>query len=48
VPAIRDRDRGLLIGLVGFVMAVVILANALADVLVAWIDPRVRPSGGAT
>lgn len=46
VSAIRERDRGLLVGLVAFVMAVVIVANAVADVVVAWLDPRLRPSEG--
>ena len=44
VSAIRARDRGLLVGLVAFVMAAVIVANAVADVVVAWLDPRVRPT----
>ncbi|WP_158579993.1 ABC transporter permease subunit [Geodermatophilus marinus] len=42
VEAIRDRDRALLLGLTAVVMAVVIVANALADVAVAALDPRVR------
>lgn len=42
VGAVRGRDRGLLVGLVAFTMAVVIAANAVADVVVAWIDPRLR------
>jgi oligopeptide transport system permease protein len=42
VSAVRGRDRGLLVGLVAFTMAVVIAANAVADVVVAWIDPRLR------
>ena len=40
--AIRDQDRSLLIGLVTLVMAVVLVANAVADVLTAVIDPRLR------
>jgi oligopeptide transport system permease protein len=40
--AIRDQDRSLLIGLVTLVMAVVLVANALADVLAAVLDPRLR------
>jgi oligopeptide transport system permease protein len=44
VSAVRERDRGLLVGLVAFVMAVVIVANAVADLVVAWLDPRVRLS----
>jgi oligopeptide transport system permease protein len=44
VSAVRARDRGLLVGLVAFVMLVVIVANALADLVVAWLDPRMRLS----
>ncbi len=40
--AIGERDRALLVGLVTVVMVSVIVANALADVLVAALDPRVR------
>ena len=40
--AIRDQDRSLLIGLVTLVMAVVLVANAVADVLAAALDPRLR------
>lgn len=40
--AIANQDRSLLVGLVTVVMIVVIVANALADVLTAVIDPRVR------
>lgn len=40
--AVRDQDRSLLIGLVTVVMLVVLVANAVADVLVALLDPRVR------
>jgi ABC-type dipeptide/oligopeptide/nickel transport system permease component len=42
LQAIANQDRSLLIGLVTIVMVVVIVANAVADVLVAAIDPRVR------
>ena len=44
IGAIADRDRALLLGLVAVVMAVVIVANAVADVLVAALDPRIRVS----
>ncbi len=40
--SINNRDRSLLIGLVTVVMAVVIMANAAADLLIAALDPRVR------
>lgn len=40
--AIANQDRSLLVGLVTLVMIVVIVANALADMLAAAIDPRVR------
>jgi oligopeptide transport system permease protein len=43
--AIAEQDRSLLIGLVTVVMAVVIVANALCDVLVAVLDPRLRTPG---
>lgn len=43
--AIKDRDRALLIGLVTVVMVVVIVANAVADVLAVVLDPRVRLEG---
>lgn len=42
VAAIQARDRGLIVGLVAFVVAVVVTVNALADLVVAWIDPRLR------
>ena len=42
VGAIRDRDRSMLVGLVAVVMAAVIVVTALADVLTAWLDPRLR------
>ena len=40
--AIAEQDRSLLIGLVTVVMVVVIVANAMCDVLVAVLDPRLR------
>jgi len=40
--SIGDQDRSLLVGLVTVVMVVVIVANAVSDVVVAAIDPRVR------
>ncbi len=48
--AIRDRDRSLLIGLVTVFILITLVVNAVADVLIAIIDPRVRhatmPSAG--
>lgn len=44
--SIRGRDRGLMVGLVAFVMALVIVATAVADVVTAWLDPRIRLDGG--
>ena len=40
--SIQNRDRALLVGLVTVVMVAVIIANAIADVLAAALDPRVR------
>ena len=40
--AIADRDRSLVVGIVTFVAVLVIVANALADVVVAALDPRLR------
>jgi oligopeptide transport system permease protein len=42
LDAVRSRDRSLVVGLVAFVMAVVVVATAVADVLTAWLDPRQR------
>ena len=44
--SIQNRDRALLIGLVTVVMAAVIVANAIADVVAAALDPRVRTAAG--
>jgi oligopeptide transport system permease protein len=44
--SIQNRDRALLVGLVTVVMAAVIVANAIADVLAAALDPRVRTGAG--
>ncbi|MBM7804303.1 ABC-type dipeptide/oligopeptide/nickel transport system permease component [Geodermatophilus bullaregiensis] len=41
--AIEGRDRALLVGLTMVVIAAVIVANAVADVAAAALDPRVRP-----
>jgi len=41
--SIRDRDRSLLVGLVTVVMVLVLIANAIADILTVLIDPRLRP-----
>jgi len=40
--AIRTRDRSLLIGLVTVFILVTLVVNAVADLLIALIDPRVR------
>ena len=40
--AVQDRDRALLVGLTTVVIAAVIVANAVADVAAAALDPRVR------
>ena len=40
--AIADRDRSLVVGIITFVAVLVIVANALADVVVAALDPRLR------
>jgi oligopeptide transport system permease protein len=40
--AIRSRDRNLLIGLVTVFILVTLVVNAVADLLIALIDPRVR------
>jgi ABC-type dipeptide/oligopeptide/nickel transport system permease component len=42
--SIHNRDRALLIGLVTVVMVAVIIANAVADVVAAALDPRMRPA----
>lgn len=44
--SIQNRDRALLVGLVTVVMAAVIIANAIADILAAALDPRVRTAAG--
>ena len=44
--SIQNRDRALLIGLVTVIMAAVIVANAIADVVAAALDPRVRTAAG--
>ena len=46
--AIANRDRTELVGLVTVVMVVVLVATAVADVLTALIDPRVREAVLAT
>jgi oligopeptide transport system permease protein len=40
--AIAERDRSLVVGIITFVAVLVIVANALADVAVAALDPRLR------
>lgn len=41
--AIVNRDYPLIIGVVLFVTTVTLLVNVIADIVAAWIDPRVRP-----
>lgn len=43
--AIASRDRSLLVGMVTVIMLIVIVANAVAEVLVAALDPRIRVAG---
>ena len=45
LDAIRGRDRALMVGLVAFVMLVVLVATAVADVVTAWLDPRLQLLG---
>jgi oligopeptide transport system permease protein len=40
--AIAMRDRSLVVGIVTFVAVLVIVANAVADIVVAALDPRIR------
>lgn len=40
--AIAARDRSIVVGVVTFVAVTVIVANALADMVVAALDPRIR------
>ncbi len=40
--AIAARDRSIVVGVVTFVAVLVIVANALADMVVAALDPRIR------
>jgi oligopeptide transport system permease protein len=40
--ALSDQDRSLVVGIVTFVAILVITANAVADVVVAALDPRIR------
>ena len=42
VQALAARDRSVLVGVVTFVAVLVIVANAVADVVVAALDPRIR------
>ena len=42
IGAIEGRDRAMLVGLTMVVVAAVIVANAVADVVAAAVDPRVR------
>ena len=40
--ALSDQDRSLVVGIVTFVAILVIAANAVADIVVAALDPRIR------
>ena len=40
--AIAERDRSVVVGVVTFVAVLVIVANAVADMVVAALDPRIR------
>lgn len=40
--AIVNRDYPLIIGVVLFVTTVTLVANVIADIVAAWIDPRIR------
>jgi oligopeptide transport system permease protein len=40
--AIRSRDRSLLIGLVTVFILITLVVNTIADLVIAWLDPRVR------
>lgn len=43
--ALGARDRSIVVGVVTFVAVVVIVANAVADIVVAALDPRIRLRG---
>jgi peptide/nickel transport system permease protein len=40
--AAERRDYGLLMAIIMITSALIILANILADMLYAWLDPRIR------
>ena len=42
--AAERRDYGLLMAIIMITSVLIILANILADVLYAWLDPRIRLS----
>ena len=44
VTAVIDRDYSLVMGVTLFFAVIVIAANAVVDLLYAWVDPRVRRS----
>ena len=46
--SIQNRDRALLVELTTVVMAAVIIADAIDDVLAAALDPRVRTGAGTS
>jgi ABC-type dipeptide/oligopeptide/nickel transport system permease component len=46
VGALAARDRSLVVGVVTFIALVVLVANAVGDVVVAALDPRLRSASG--
>jgi peptide/nickel transport system permease protein len=42
VNAIQNRDMPLLQGAVLFEISLVILGNLAADIMYAWLDPRIK------
>ncbi|MCB9882195.1 MAG: ABC transporter permease [Planctomycetes bacterium] len=46
LDAIREQDRNLVMATVLLSGLLLILSNLLADVLIRWIDPRIRLQGG--
>jgi oligopeptide transport system permease protein len=45
--AIRSRDRSLLIGLVTVFILITLVVNTIADLVIAWLDPRVRTAAAS-
>ena len=48
VTAVTNRDYPLVLGVTLVYAALVILANLAVDLLYAWLDPRIRVTGGDT